>query len=257
MWRRDRWSDPPTTRGSSSSGPQREWRPASGGPGRPAPPAEPPPPPARVGPRTPDSTPPRRPPADERSGDRGCPSRYRDHARRQIRMRPARDRGDQDHGKSSAHGGDASSGTNSDRWRSRPVSRILCPALRPAATISLSGRDVTRAPSRPLRGPRSLLRPTRELGRAVLLRPRGRNAPCLALLRVGFAEPDRSPGPLVSSYLTVSPLPPGEPGGGLFSVALSAGRPAWALPSTLPCGVRTFLDPMPRAAAARPAPPCS
>jgi len=30
----------------------------------------------------------------------------------------------------------------------------------------------------------------------------------LALLRVGFAEPARSPAPLVSSYLTVSPLPP-------------------------------------------------
>src|SRR5213076_649812 len=27
-------------------------------------------------------------------------------------------------------------------------------------------------------------------------------------LRVGFAEPTRSPAPLVSSYLTVSPLPP-------------------------------------------------
>src|SRR5439155_12337836 len=33
------------------------------------------------------------------------------------------------------------------------------------------------------------------------------NGPCLALLRVGFAEPNRSPDPLVSSYLTVSPLP--------------------------------------------------
>jgi hypothetical protein len=49
---------------------------------------------------------------------------------------------------------------------------------------------------------------------------------------MGFAEPDRSPGLLVSSYLTVSPLPPaGLPegllsGGGLLSVALSlASRP--------------------------------
>jgi hypothetical protein len=33
--------------------------------------------------------------------------------------------------------------------------------------------------------------------------------PYLALLPVGFAEPDRSPGLLVSSYLTVSPLPRG------------------------------------------------
>src|SRR5206468_5068422 len=52
--------------------------------------------------------------------------------------------------------------------------------------------------------------------------------PYLALLRVGFAEPARSPAPLVSSYLTVSPLPPRHPfghrrDGGLFSVALVRG----------------------------------
>lgn len=33
------------------------------------------------------------------------------------------------------------------------------------------------------------------------------NVPCLALLRVGFAEPHRSPGALVVSYTAVSPLP--------------------------------------------------
>ena len=33
------------------------------------------------------------------------------------------------------------------------------------------------------------------------------HAPCLTLLPVGFTEPGRSPGLLVSSYLTVSPLP--------------------------------------------------
>ena len=33
------------------------------------------------------------------------------------------------------------------------------------------------------------------------------DAPCLALLRVGFTEPRRSPGALVVSYTTVSPLP--------------------------------------------------
>ena len=33
--------------------------------------------------------------------------------------------------------------------------------------------------------------------------------------------------------------------GGLFSVALSRGmHSGWALPTTLPCGVRTFLDPL-------------
>ena len=38
---------------------------------------------------------------------------------------------------------------------------------------------------------------------------------------MGFTEPNRSPDLLVSSYLTVSPLPPTKAGGGLFSVALS------------------------------------
>src|SRR5205823_10735864 len=42
---------------------------------------------------------------------------------------------------------------------------------------------------------------TRERGRATRLLSYS------ALLRVGFAEPARSPAPLVSSYLTVSPLP--------------------------------------------------
>src|SRR3954454_17330419 len=79
--------------------------------------------------------------------------------------------------------------------------------------------------------------------------------PLLVLLQVGFAKPLRSPGALVRSYRTVSPLPdPADPcfaprSGGLLSVALSAGRPAWALPSTLPCGARTFLNPEPVGAA--------
>jgi len=41
------------------------------------------------------------------------------------------------------------------------------------------------------------------------------------LLLMGFAKPSRFPDLLVSSYLTVSPLPDGHPSGGLFSVALS------------------------------------
>ena len=46
---------------------------------------------------------------------------------------------------------------------------------------------------------------------------------CLALLQVGFTKPTRSPWPLVSSYLTFSPLPRdrNDPFGGFFSVALS------------------------------------
>ena len=46
----------------------------------------------------------------------------------------------------------------------------------------------------------------------------------------------------VSSYLAISPLPVGfRPIGGVFSVALSPGYPAFALRTTVPCGVRTFL----------------
>src|SRR5439155_9817245 len=95
----------------------------------------------------------------------------------------------------------------------------------------------------------------------------GRPAPGLGLLRVGFARPAGRPaaGELLPHRCTLAPAPDDgvEPsyarGGRRFvSVALSAGRPAWSLPSTLPCGVRTFLDrrtvPGPPAAAARPAP---
>ncbi len=50
---------------------------------------------------------------------------------------------------------------------------------------------------------------------------------CLTLLQAGFAEPRRSPGVLVVSCSTVSPLPlmPRDVRGGLFSVALSRGSP--------------------------------
>ena len=63
----------------------------------------------------------------------------------------------------------------------------------------------------------------------------GRPSPCLALLRVGFAEPPGSPRALVRSYRTVSPLPVptsahrGAAIGGLFSVALSCGSPRLAV----------------------------
>src|SRR5450759_6029032 len=58
------------------------------------------------------------------------------------------------------------------------------------------------------------------------------NACCLTLLQVGFTEPLQSPGVLVVSYTTVSPLPRCLPDrsrmvhrGGLFSVELSRGSP--------------------------------
>gem|GEM_PF-6343449 len=46
----------------------------------------------------------------------------------------------------------------------------------------------------------------------------------------------------VSFYLAISPLPNQQRDGGIFSVALSAGHPAFALRTILPCGVRTFLS---------------
>ncbi len=74
--------------------------------------------------------------------------------------------------------------------------------------------------------------------------------PYLVLLPVGFAEPDRSPGLLVSSYLTVSPLP--RRGGRSpaavavcflwhFPYPMRERNGRWALPTTAPFGVRTFL----------------
>jgi hypothetical protein len=74
----------------------------------------------------------------------------------------------------------------------------------------------------------SLMRSTRELGRAALKRSRrtgARRRSILTLLRVGFTKPLGSPRALVVSYTTVSPLPPDKSGGGLFSVALSRGSP--------------------------------
>jgi len=62
------------------------------------------------------------------------------------------------------------------------------------------------------------------------------------LLRVGFTEPPGSLRALVVSYTTVSPLPPGRcPAAVCFLWHCPAGRPGSALPTTLPCGARTFL----------------
>ena len=69
----------------------------------------------------------------------------------------------------------------------------------------------------------------------------------LTLLRVGFTEPPRSPGALVVSYTTVSPLPSCRSGTAVcFLWHCPAGHPGWALPTTLPCGARTFLGGSPR-----------
>ena len=68
----------------------------------------------------------------------------------------------------------------------------------------------------------------------------------LVLLRVGFTKLLMSPPRLVSSYLTVSPLPSWtKKTSSLWAVYSLRHFPArcrdWALPSTLSCGARTFL----------------
>jgi hypothetical protein len=79
--------------------------------------------------------------------------------------------------------------------------------------------------------------------------------PYLVLLPMGFAEPGWSPSLLVSSYLAVSPLPRPAYRGTLAEAVYflwhfpypgrvkQPGR--WALPTTEPFGVRTFLRGMP------------
>ena len=75
--------------------------------------------------------------------------------------------------------------------------------------------------------------------------------PYLVLHRVGFTQLPRSPGELVSSYLTVSPLPGRQPSNSkaacqavCFLLHLPSRHRDSTLWSTLPCGVRTFLQTM-------------
>jgi len=87
-----------------------------------------------------------------------------------------------------------------------------------------------------------LKRPTRGYGRAT--------HPCSALLRVGVTEPSGHPdaGELLPHLFTLALFGRFE-----VSVALSEDRSSWVLPSTLPCGVRTFLEPI-RPATTHPSP---
>ena len=95
----------------------------------------------------------------------------------------------------------------------------------------------------------SLVRSTREhraghpQSLAQAARP-GRRMALVTLLQVGFTKPPGSLRALVVSYTTVSPLP--RPGRSLAWAVCSlwhfpAGHPGSALPTTLPCGARTFL----------------
>ena len=130
---------------------------------------------------------------------------------------------------------------------SRPVGRVLCARLRGAAVIHLG-----------LPLPAASCGLPASIGRAALDRSRREPlVPLLTLLRVGFTEPPQSPAALVVSYTTVSPLPPDQAGAWnraavCFLWHCPAGHPGSALPTTLPCGARTFLTEPKPGATARP-----
>jgi len=147
-------------------------------------------------------------------------------------------------GSSTARRVTAPSAAEQGQNRSGSVSRVLSPrTLRAGAvTISLGRRLPAASGSRPGSGC--------ETGRLAPSRnsqgiPR-RSSSCLALLPMGFTEPGRSPGLLVSSYLTVSPLPTAParrqgPQAVCFLWHFPWPRGRWVLPTIEPCGARTFL----------------
>jgi hypothetical protein len=118
---------------------------------------------------------------------------------------------------------------------SRPVGRVLC-TRRSGPTVIHLGLPLPAASCGLPAG----------IGRAALNRSRRSRwrGTLLTLLRVGFTEPPQSPAVLVVSYTTVSPLPlaSAEAGAVCFLWHYPAGHPGSALPTTQPCGARTFLD---------------
>ena len=111
-----------------------------------------------------------------------------------------------------------------------------------------SVRPLSRADGHPSRTAvaGSLMRSTREhragRPRSLAQACRFRGTALLTLLQMGFTEPPQSPAALVVSYTTVSPLPPDRsPAAVCFLWHFPAGHPGSALPTTLPCGARTFL----------------
>jgi hypothetical protein len=95
----------------------------------------------------------------------------------------------------------------------------------------------------------SLMRPTRDsCGVGLTPVPRRGLAPYLALLRAGFGQPvclhthrrvfGHATAALLPHHFTLAHLAVGA----MFLCHFPSGRPAWALPSALPCGTRTFLN---------------
>ena len=120
-------------------------------------------------------------------------------------------------------------GDVADRRRtSRPVSRVL------SRTRGCTDGHPSRAAVAD-----SLVRSTRELGRAALERSLSDLAPggvCLA----ARVTPDA--GGLLHRRFTLTAVPPEDGPAAVFSLwHCPAGHPGWVLPTTLPCGARTFL----------------
>ena len=95
----------------------------------------------------------------------------------------------------------------------RRVSRILS-ETRPSPDDHFSRTPIARRLQRPTRKS-SRIGPIRR-HRSCMIAKSVPLLPYLVLLPVGFAEPGRSPGLLVSSYLAVSPLPQGDGSLGRF-----------------------------------------
>src|SRR5579863_8308538 len=144
------------------------------------------------------------------------------------------------------YGSSPTAGQSPSRGVSRPVGRVLCARLRGPTVIHLG-----------LPLPAASCGLPASIGRAALERSRGEpQFPFLTLLRVGFTEPPQSPATLVVSYTAVSPLPRSR-GAVCFLWHCPAGHPGSVLPTTLPCGARTFLTGQTPGATARPTHPHS
>ena len=116
------------------------------------------------------------------------------------------------------------------RRTSRPVSRVLC------------ARSEDRAGDHPSRAAvaDSLLRSTRELGRAALERSLSDLAPG-GVCRAARVTPGA--GGLLHHRFTLTAVARGAAVCSLWHCP--AGHPGWVLPTTLPCGARTFLGEQP------------
>src|ERR1700721_4492354 len=131
---------------------------------------------------------------------------------------------------------------------SRPVGRVLCPRLRGAAVIQ-----------RGLPLPTASCGLPASIGRAAL--DRSRREPAVPLLDLApggvyqAAAVACDAGGLLHRRFTLTPRTGRE--AVCFLWHCPAGHPGSALPTTLPCGARTFLTGPAPGATARPTHPCS